>query len=299
MNLDYMREFVMLAGCLNYTTTAQKLHISQPALTRHIHSIEKDIGVPLLIRSTHNVELTPFGETVREGYTDILARYDNLTEQLKIMNNGYVNKLCFGVLYYGIGMNYAEAIIKAFRQKADTTLSIVPCQPNKILQKLTDRSIDICLKIHSKFTSSDDFVFVPICRERLYALVTPAHPLAAKKLISLEALSAERIIFMQMDDEHETHVRTLLKYHDLDIKNILYTEYIDMLPITMEETNGIFIGTRQFTRLRKNFVSVDIDADDFYIDICLVYRSDNLNPAVSEMLSCLDSLNISDTAAYW
>lgn len=53
---------VVQAGSIN--KAAESLHLSQPAITRQIKALEKDLGAVLLTRSTHGVELTPAGEAI-------------------------------------------------------------------------------------------------------------------------------------------------------------------------------------------------------------------------------------------
>ena len=64
MKIDYMKEYIAVVDNLNFTITAQQLHMTQPALSRHIASIEESMGVRLLYRNTHNVEVTLEGKMV-------------------------------------------------------------------------------------------------------------------------------------------------------------------------------------------------------------------------------------------
>ena len=48
--LDYSREFLVLAARLNYRETAALLNISQPALSRHMQQLEKEVGAQLIER---------------------------------------------------------------------------------------------------------------------------------------------------------------------------------------------------------------------------------------------------------
>ena len=48
MKLNHMREFVVLAENKNYTVTAEELYITQSALSRHINSMDEELGVQLI-----------------------------------------------------------------------------------------------------------------------------------------------------------------------------------------------------------------------------------------------------------
>ncbi len=59
MDFYRLREFLVLSQCLSYKDAAKKLGISTSLLSKHIIALEKNLGVKLLLRSTHHVELTP------------------------------------------------------------------------------------------------------------------------------------------------------------------------------------------------------------------------------------------------
>lgn len=62
MEIDYIREFVTLADVGNYMEAADILFISQSTLSRHIKSIEEDLGAPLFDRTTRKVVINEFLE---------------------------------------------------------------------------------------------------------------------------------------------------------------------------------------------------------------------------------------------
>ena len=73
IELRHLRAFVAVAEDLNFSRAADRLHMSQSALSRQISSLEKLIGCALLRRSTHRVELTLAGEALLERTRRLLA----------------------------------------------------------------------------------------------------------------------------------------------------------------------------------------------------------------------------------
>ena len=62
MDLDQLRYFVSVAQMLNFTQAARLHYITQPAVSRRITELEKELGARLFLRSSHQVTLTPEGE---------------------------------------------------------------------------------------------------------------------------------------------------------------------------------------------------------------------------------------------
>ena len=71
MDIRQLRYFKVVAEELNFTRAAQRLHITQPPLTRQIQALEHSLGVELFVRTSRGVELTAAG-------TSLLADARNL-----------------------------------------------------------------------------------------------------------------------------------------------------------------------------------------------------------------------------
>ena len=87
INIDHINEYVILAETLNYSKAAEKAFITQSALSRHIVSIEKSLGVELFDRTTRVVALTEAGEKTYEAFLDIQARLQELEEALDLLQS--------------------------------------------------------------------------------------------------------------------------------------------------------------------------------------------------------------------
>ncbi|MBV9413913.1 MAG: alpha/beta hydrolase fold domain-containing protein [Solirubrobacterales bacterium] len=76
IELRHLRAFVAVAEELNFGRAAERLYISQPALSRQIRSLEQLVGCELLRRSTHRVELTLAGEALLDRSRKLLSDVD-------------------------------------------------------------------------------------------------------------------------------------------------------------------------------------------------------------------------------
>ena len=82
MDLTYLRSLVVVADAGTITEAADRLRVTQPALSRRIHQLEDHLGVALLSRGRSGVSLTEAGEMVVAEARVLVARYDHLRAEV-------------------------------------------------------------------------------------------------------------------------------------------------------------------------------------------------------------------------
>jgi DNA-binding transcriptional LysR family regulator len=88
MNLQQFRYFVVLGEELHFRRAAERLHLSQPALTRSIQQLEHAVGLELVKRDNRNVSLTPAGEEYLKGLRSILSTFESATDRARRVAQG-------------------------------------------------------------------------------------------------------------------------------------------------------------------------------------------------------------------
>lgn len=82
MNIDSIREFIVLAQCPSITKASQKLHLSHQNLNRHLIEIERELGCSLLVRKP-SLQLTVFGEVFLKSAIGIVNQYDDSQKEIR------------------------------------------------------------------------------------------------------------------------------------------------------------------------------------------------------------------------
>ncbi|MDR0500565.1 MAG: LysR family transcriptional regulator [Coriobacteriales bacterium] len=84
MNIEYLREYIALSRQRSFRSTAKELHITQPALSNHIHILEKSAGSQLVQRQTDGgSRLTLAGQQFLEASVKIVSIYDAMLDSIK------------------------------------------------------------------------------------------------------------------------------------------------------------------------------------------------------------------------
>src|ERR671927_1783540 len=93
MELRHLRYFVTVAAELHFARAAQRLFISQPALSQQIRSLEAELGLKLLERNRRGVRLTPEGAAFLAEARAVVQQADRAVEVARALAEGATGKL--------------------------------------------------------------------------------------------------------------------------------------------------------------------------------------------------------------
>lgn len=84
MRIEYLKDAIRLAETLNFTQAANDLFVSQPVLSKHIVTLEKEIGLKLFVRTKHEVRVTRAGKAFLEDARKVVNDYDSMMSNLNL-----------------------------------------------------------------------------------------------------------------------------------------------------------------------------------------------------------------------
>lgn len=278
MKTEYLREFITLAETLNFTLTANKLFITQPALSKHLAAFEETLGIQLFIRTTHSVELTPEGEVIYKDAKAIIAAFDKMIKKANALSREISGKINLGILYYAIP-EYVEPLVTRFHElHPNIILNTVSCQPHQVFAKLLEDDIDVGMVMRFDTPDSYGLTHIPLRSEKLSVVTTNEHPFAKRSSVLPQELQGELLVSVSVEKEWTRGIDCLLKKHGIVPCNVIEAEQTDVLPVVLNRTNGIHISPDLLRNMNNKSISITpIEADDFCIDMCLSYKEINGN----------------------
>lgn len=179
MDFEKIRYFLTLADTLSYTKAAQQLYISQSMLSRHIKSLESELGVVLFSRNTHGVALTPAGVFMANGLRSINSEYTFLLDQAKNTTYGVKESLRIGVLVSGALRTMADLLIQYEQLHPGLGITFVTLHsPDEIYHELIKNSIDVALSVGIP-SLTQRLTSVDLCSNRLCIFMSNRNHLAS------------------------------------------------------------------------------------------------------------------------
>jgi DNA-binding transcriptional LysR family regulator len=196
MELRHARYFVAVAEELNFRRAAERLHLAQPSLSTQIRVLEEDVGVQLLERDSHKVELTPAGRSFLEGCRRLLQDADNYTRTARRIARGESVPVSIGFVP-SLAHGLLPSVLRLFRQRfPDVQLLLSEMDSTAQVEQIASNRIDLGLIGLGLPKDIPELEIVVVAEERLVAAIPQDHPLADKlrKSISLKTLADERFL---------------------------------------------------------------------------------------------------------
>ncbi len=195
MNISQLNYFIELIQEGSFSAAAQKLGITQPALSLQIKSLEDELEFRLIDRTRKPFELTPEGEVVLEKAREIVK----MTEHLKdvSMELSMADK---GLLRIGIIPTVAPYLVPLFinymsERYPQIRIEITELLTEEIISALKDGKLDA--GILSTPIEAKSIVFKPLFYEKFYLYISDKHDLFEHEKISLKDFNPDQLWYLQ------------------------------------------------------------------------------------------------------
>lgn len=195
MELRELEWFVALADTEQVTRTAERLHITQPTLSRAVHRLEKHFGTPLFDRTGKRLRLNRYGEVVRAHAARVLSEMGAAEQRVGTMLDPQRGVVSLGfVTSYGAWL--VPQLVQEYREQAPSAQFLMEGGPaDAVLDMLRHESVDAAFC--SPQPRDEDVHWHPIAEEPLRLVVDEHHPLATAKRIALAEISGETFVALR------------------------------------------------------------------------------------------------------
>lgn len=217
MNINKLYAFYKAAEYANITKAAEALNYTQSGISHMIRDLETEYGVPLLIRSKAGVEPTVEGRQLLSPIGAILGEYERLCQMIDDLHGLKTGVVNIGT-FISVSVQWLPQIMKRFEtQYPGIRLRPMEGDYVEIASWLSDRTVGCGFL--TDFACPEDVAFLPLCRDRMMALLPKDSRWAGESKFPVEKCAEEAFIFpaegFDADVRHvfeTTGVRPNIKY---------------------------------------------------------------------------------------
>jgi len=193
MNLRQLRAFAAIVDSGGFARAADRLHLTQPALSRQIRTLETELGVSLFDRLGRRVQLTSEGEDLLRRSRHLLAEAAALIERARSLKSGET-----GILRVGATPQVIENLIAQFLtlyrlRHPGVEVHLVEDGGTRLHERLDRGDVHLAMTAASG-TRFEDRLLYPM---HLLAVVSPRHAIASRPVIDIRELSNEPLLLLR------------------------------------------------------------------------------------------------------
>ncbi|WP_371380167.1 LysR family transcriptional regulator [Sporomusa aerivorans] len=290
MEIRQLQTLIAIKNEGSFAQAAQHLGYTQPTLTAHIQSLERELKIKLFDRLGHSIRLTRAGEHFISYAERILKLVDEAVDSVS-------EKAAYGKIIIGASETFSvvrlPALLKDFRREHPSIeIELKFGDIAKFYTDLKNNVIDMSVILTDKVPYSTLSTEI-LCPEPMSFIAAVDHPLAQQATIDICDFSAEDFIVTQEGCAYRTFIETLLDDNDIKPRSFMKVKNIEAIKQFVISGLGIAI-------LPKIYVEKEVSANllaelpwngrDFGMYTQIVYHKDKwLTPAMLSFLKLIRS----------
>lgn len=294
MDTRQLRHFVALAETLNYHKAAERLHMSQPPLSKSIRRLEEQLDVQLFERTRRGTVLTVAGNAALEEARRALFHTDQFGRIATAAARGEAGTLRIGVIG---SATYAlmPHVMPVFRTRyPDVEVVLSESTTSRLLNQVEEGEVDAGLLRYPVVRTSNARI-TPIERDVFVAALPIDHPLARKRKLQLSDLASESFVLYSSTAVPGLHSTVVLACQQAGFIPRVAQEAVQVQTVVSLVESKLGIALVPSVAMRHGnpnivFKPLHGPGSATEIGIALVWRPETETPATRRFRETLESL---------
>ena len=244
--------FLKVADLGSVTKAAAALGYTQTGASHAIAKLERQAGLPLFIRGSGGMTLTPEGRALLEPARELVNASHALEQAMSAIRGTVEGTLRLGS-FTSVSTKWLPRIVSEFqRLHPQAKFEIWTGDYDEITGRLLEGRIDCGFL---SLPVSPALEFRPLCEDPMLAVLPPSHPLAGKDAVTLDDIRACPIIMPQRGSDNDIRQVLDLERHEVEIRYVLNDDLstlamvnggfgVSVMPRLIIESCGIELTTR-------------------------------------------------------
>jgi len=195
MDIRHLHLFCRIVERRSFSLAAEDLHITQPAASQQVQSLERELKATLLDRSTRRIVPTDAGQVLYRYGREILALHERACMDILDLEELVAGHVMIGAST-GPGEHILPGLLTRFRALyPGVRVSLYVVDTQQVIERVVTREFE--LGAVGAPTHQPDVVFEPFVRDEVVLVCSPSHPWASGDQVTLDELAAEPLIVQQ------------------------------------------------------------------------------------------------------
>lgn len=195
LDVRRLQVLIELDACGSFSAAAEAVHLTQSGVSQHVAALEREVGLPLVERSTRPVGLTEAGHALVKHARMVVARLDDAEQELAQIAGRWRGRLRFGSFPTALTTFVPAAVARFKEHHPEVTLTVIDDHLQRLLPRIARGELDLALIYdHDALTHKpdDDLERLHLLDDPFHAVLPDRHKLAHhRRAIKLEQLAGE------------------------------------------------------------------------------------------------------------
>jgi DNA-binding transcriptional LysR family regulator len=300
INLNQLRVFYEAARCENFTLAAKKLFITQPGVTAQVKVFEDQCNLKLFKKKGRHVYLTDEGMALYDYARKIFEwekEIENLIDDMRDLKRG--------TLRLGTTKTYARYfmpfMVTSFREACPhIRIHLDEGSSRDMIDSLLDLRNEVA--VVAKVVDHPEVRFIPFSQEALVLILSPDHPLAARKTVAVKELLKEPMIMKEAGSGTRKRVNELFEVQGLTPNILMETSNTEFIKDLVQRGDGISFVVEEAVALEveeKKLATLSVEGRRILLDVSVAYLADQpLSLAAKAFLDILLKLTPKESSEH-
>ncbi|MGH2459094.1 MAG: LysR family transcriptional regulator [Chloroflexota bacterium] len=240
MQLQHLRTFYEVATTGSFTRTAEKLYLSQPAVTQQVRALEAELGFPLLERMGRRVRPTPAGEALLPYALRLLALLEEGSSAAREAAGRAAQTLRLGA-GDTVATYVLPDLIRVFHAKRpEAALRLVVGNSDRLLEAVLENEVE--LAIWARQEPHHLLLQRTFWRAPLVAVLQPGDPLASQPRIWARELQGRRLLLRGRASAIRRFIDDILQRAGLELNDVVEMDHLEAIKRTVETGYGATVA---------------------------------------------------------
>jgi DNA-binding transcriptional LysR family regulator len=256
MDTQNLQAFVKVAESRSFSEAAESLHITQPAVSKRIATLEGQLDARLFDRISRTVQLTEAGAALLPRAEHILQAVRDAKRSIDDLQGDIAGNLSIGISHH-IGLHRLPPVLQAFSLRFPKVhFDIDFMDSEEAYEQVTHGRIELGV-VTLDPTGNSPLTSKPIWHDQLVVTVARGHPLADIGDISPATLSQYRAILPGLNTYTGQIIKALFQQHQLTLDISMSTNYLET--IKMMVSIGLGWSVLPHTMIDTTIKALEID----------------------------------------
>lgn len=286
-----LKYFIATAEELHFRKAADLVHVTQPALSKQIHELEEEIGVPLFERNNRNVALTPAGKVFYERARVIVDSTCKAVHEARGVGRGLVGTVRIGFISSAAMRALPDALAHFKNRIPSAEIDLKELGPEEQMDELQRGLLDVGVLIAQVL--DDGFEVMEVDRVPLVAALPAIPEFIAMKDVSIKELGPWTIIVPLRHSRHGYFETVIEAYQKAGVKpaRIQTVHMIHTGLMLVRAGLGVSLVPELFSEIpMKGVIFRPLRPLGLEIALSVTWRKENATPMVQEFLKSFRDL---------